>query len=117
MMCAYCIEVLCDRYIFVSSSTTLFMLAVLVPSYFTATRGAQRAAILTFCLVLVSTVTLLCQYIPRLYAIYYVSDTAMHLAPPTNGNVASNAVTSQHNAIGHPSNKRSSVAPHSGQID
>ena len=85
-----------SRYIFVSSSTALFMFVVLVPSYFTAARGSQQAAILSFCLILISCITIICQYVPRLYAIFFINETTILFAV-TYHTHAANVMASSHN--------------------
>ncbi len=61
-------------YIFVSVATTSFLWLVLLPTYFSTFYTYHQAAILGACLILNATVTLLCLFIPKLYAIYFVND-------------------------------------------
>ncbi|ELU06483.1 hypothetical protein CAPTEDRAFT_99819 [Capitella teleta] len=61
-------------YLFVSSSTTSFAWAVVLPTYFSAFHAHQQAALLAFCLLLHTIVTLACSFAPKLYALSCVSD-------------------------------------------
>lgn len=61
-------------YIFVSTSSTCFMWAIFLPTYFNAFYAYHKAALLAFCLVLNTLVTLACLFLPKLYAIFYVDD-------------------------------------------
>ena len=78
-------------YIFVSVSTTTFLWLVFLPTYFTTFYAYYQAALLAFCLFLNATVTLLCLYLPKLYAVYFVDEdnllfgtvTATATAPTT----------------------------------
>ena len=80
-------------YIFVSVSTTSFLWLVFLPTYFTAFYAYHQAALLAFCLLMNGTITLLCLYVPKIYAIYFVdedniqfgtSGTAISHAGPSN---------------------------------
>ena len=66
-----------SRYIFVSVCTTTFLWMVFLPTYFTTFYTYHKAALLAFCLILNATVTLLCLFVPKLYAIYFVSEQDM----------------------------------------
>ncbi len=70
-------------YIFVSVSTTTFLWMVFLPAYFTAFYAYYQAALLSFCLFLNATVTLLCLYVPKLYAIYFVDENKQVLMTAT----------------------------------
>ena len=62
-------------YIFVSVATTMFLWAVFLPTYFSTFYAYHQAALLAFCLILNASITLLCLYVPKLYAIYFVDET------------------------------------------
>ena len=68
-----------SRYIFVSISTTLFMWSVFLPTYFTTFRSDHKAILLSVCLLLNTFITLLCQFCPKVYAVYFVSEECMTL--------------------------------------
>ena len=67
-------------YIFVSVSTTTFLLMVFLPAYFTAFYSVHQVVLLASCLFIVPSVTLLCLYCPKVYAIYFVDETKLGLA-------------------------------------
>ena len=64
-------------YIFVSVSTTMFLWMVVLPTYFTTFYAYHQAALLAFCLILNASITLLCLYVPKVYAIYFVEEGSM----------------------------------------
>ena len=80
-----------SRYIFVSISTTLFMWSVFLPTYFTTLRSDHKAALLSICLLLNSYVTLLCQFFPKIYAVYCIQEEAMTI----NNGFSTTAVSSR----------------------
>src|SRR6218665_1752681 len=82
-------------FIFILVATTLFSWVVFIPAYFTVATAYLQAAILGFALILISLVTLLCQYLPVFYALAFV--------PPENvitAQTVCTAVVSSVNAIG-----------------
>ncbi len=64
-------------YIFVSVSTTTFLWMVFLPAYFTAFYAYYQVVLLSSCLFLNATVTLLCLYVPKVYAIYFVDENKL----------------------------------------
>ncbi len=64
-------------YIFVSVATTTFLWTVFLPTYFTTFYAYHQAALLAFCLILNASITLLCLYVPKIYAIYFVEEDSM----------------------------------------
>ena len=67
-------------FIFLSVSSTLFLWLVMLPSYFMAFYAYQQAAILAFCLIIISYFTAILLYAPKLYGILFVSEDTMHIA-------------------------------------
>ena len=61
-------------FIFVSVSTTLFAWIVFIPAYFTSYYAYLQSAILGFCLVLNSLVTLAGHFGPIIYAVNFVPE-------------------------------------------
>ena len=61
-------------YIFVSVATTAFLWLVFIPTYFTTFYAHQQAALLATCLLLNGTITMLCLFVPKLYAIFYIEE-------------------------------------------
>ena len=66
-----------SRYIFVSISTTLFMWIVFLPTYFTTFHSYHKAALLDVCLLLNSYITMLCQFGPKVYAVFFARESDM----------------------------------------
>lgn len=66
-------------YIFVSVSTTLFAWSVFLPTYYTVFYAYQQQALLAFCLILNSLITIGCLFLPRVYAIMCVEEQAMDI--------------------------------------
>ena len=76
------------RYIFVSVATTMFMWLVFLPTYFTTFYAYHQVVLLATCLFLNAIITLLCLFIPKIYAIYYVEDDKLKYATFSNSTVA-----------------------------
>ncbi|CAH1780393.1 unnamed protein product [Owenia fusiformis] len=66
-----------SRFIFFSVSTTLFLWIAFLPTYFTASSAYHKATLLSALLILNASVTLLVLFLPKLYAIYYISEDHM----------------------------------------
>ncbi len=64
-------------YIFISVCTTTFLWLVFLPTYFTTFYAYHQAALLAFCLLVNAVITLLCLYVPKIYAIYFVEEEQM----------------------------------------
>ncbi len=64
-------------YIFVSVATTSFMWMIFLPTYFTIYHARHQAALLAFCLFLNASINLSCLFLPKVYAIYFVSEESM----------------------------------------
>ncbi len=76
-------------YIFISVSTTMFVWMVFLPTYFTTYYASHQVALLAFCLILNASITLLCLYIPKLYAIYFVEEKMLNIVYMTTSAVGS----------------------------
>ncbi|CAD5110631.1 DgyrCDS17 [Dimorphilus gyrociliatus] len=61
-------------YIFVSVATTIFLWIVLLPTYFTMFYVYYKVIILGICLITNGILTLLCLFLPKIYAIFFVDD-------------------------------------------
>ena len=77
-------------YIFVSVCTTSFLWMVFLPTYFTTFYAHHQAALLAFCLIVNGACTLLCLFLPKVYAVYFVNEDDMSLGTGTTGTTASN---------------------------
>ena len=88
-------------YIFISVSTTTFLWVVFLPTYFTTFYAYHQAALLAFCLILNASITLLCLYVPKIYAVYFVDEDKLKFdnatgpkpGPSTNMSSVNNGVT------------------------
>ena len=80
-------------YIFVSVSTTIFIWIVILPTYFTTFYAYYQAALLAACLLLIASITLLCLYVPKLYAIYFVNENKLSFGTAVNSVTPSTHVT------------------------
>ncbi len=66
-------------YIFVSVSTTTFLWVVFLPTYFTTSYAYHQAVLLALCLILNVFITVLCLYVPKIYAIYFVDEEKLSI--------------------------------------
>ena len=64
-------------YIFISVSTTCFMWLVFLPTYFTTVYAHHQVALLAFCLFANGACTLLCLFVPKVYAVYFIAEENM----------------------------------------
>lgn len=62
---------------FASVATTMFAWVVFIPAYFTSYYAYMQSAILGFRLVVIVFVTLLCQFLPIIYAVMFVPTDKM----------------------------------------
>ena len=79
-----------SKFIFVSVSTTSFLWTVFLPTYFTTFYTYHQAAILAFCLILNATITLLCLFVPKVYAVYFIDETNIKFS--TSGSLNTNSI-------------------------
>ncbi len=79
-------------YIFVSVSTTAFLWLVFLPTYFTTFYAYHQAALIAFCLIINASLTLICLYVPKIYAIYFISEDNLSFAKAGDTSIR-NAVT------------------------
>lgn len=73
-------------YIFVSVATTTFLWVVFLPTYFTTFYAHHQSALLASCLIINATVTLLCLYLPKFYALYFIEEQNMVFLNTTANN-------------------------------
>lgn len=86
-------------YIFVSVCTTTFLWIVFIPAYFTAFYAYHQAALLAFCLIVNGGCTLLCLFIPKIYAIMFVEESSFQIQKINSASVTSshhNNTTTSH---------------------
>ena len=79
-----------SKFIFISVSTTSVLWTVFLPTYFTTFYTYHQAAILAFCLILNATITLLCLFVPKIYAVYFIDETSIKFS--TNGSLNTNSI-------------------------
>ena len=61
-------------YIFMSVITTLFVWVAFLPTYFTAFYAYHKSALLALALILNAAVTTVCLFIPKIYAIFFITE-------------------------------------------
>ena len=61
-------------HIFISVTTTTFLWAVFLPTYLTAFYAYYQATLLALCLILNAVITVLCLFLPKVYALYFVEE-------------------------------------------
>ena len=76
-----------SKYIFVSVITTTFLWVVFIPTYFTTFYAYQKSILLPTCLILNATITLLLLFCPKIYAVYFVSESKIKYQS-SNKNIA-----------------------------
>ena len=67
-------------YIFVSVSTEVFIWLVFLPTNFISISAVYQVTMMAFCLVLNATITLLCFFVPKVYAVYFVAENKIKFA-------------------------------------
>ncbi len=70
-------------FIFVSVVTTVFIWVVFLPTYFTSFYAYHRTALLATSLILNGFITLLCLFVPKIYAAAFVAETKMKFVSNT----------------------------------
>ncbi len=63
-----------SKCIFLCVCSTLFLLVAFLPTYFTSFYAYHRSVLLDLCLVLNASVMLLCLFVPKIYALFYVDE-------------------------------------------
>lgn len=64
-------------YIFVAVSTTLFTWLIFLPTYFTAKNAIYRVILLISSLLLNGSITLVCLFVPKVYAVYFYDENLL----------------------------------------
>ena len=70
-------------FIFICVSKTLFLWTVMFPSYFLAFYAYHRATILASCLIFDCYLTVVLLYVPKLYALWFLTEERMNIAAAT----------------------------------
>ncbi len=81
-------------YLFVSVCTTSFLWVVFLPTYFTTFHAYHQAALLAFCMLVNGACTLLCLFLPKIYAVYFVNEQDMKINAPKTTNTTSSVAPS-----------------------
>ncbi len=63
-----------SQFIFISVTTTIFIWLVFLPTYLTSFYAYHQALLLALCLILNGFITLVCLFVPKLYAVYFVEE-------------------------------------------
>ena len=63
-----------SKCIFLCVCSTLFLFTAFLPTYFAAFYAYHKSVLLSLCLVLNATVMLLCLFVPKMYALFYVDE-------------------------------------------
>ncbi|XP_064639819.1 metabotropic glutamate receptor-like [Lineus longissimus] len=69
-----------SRYIFFCVCSTIFLWIAFIPTYFAAFHATHKNILLALSLLLNSTMILLCIFITRIYALFYVEEEKMHFS-------------------------------------
>ena len=80
-----------SRYIFLCVCTTIFIWVAFLPTYFAAYRSYHKIIVLSSALILNNTVMLLCLFVPKVYAIYYVNESEIKWGTANTAQVAPSA--------------------------
>lgn len=64
-----------SKCIFLCVCSTLFLFTAFLPTYFAAFYAYHKSVLLSLCLVLNATVMLLCLFVPKIYALFYVDES------------------------------------------
>ena len=66
-------------YIFISATTTIFIWVAFLPTHMMAFYAYHKAALLSLALILNGTTTLICLFVPKLYALFFVNDQEIQI--------------------------------------
>lgn len=102
-----------SRYVTFCVYTTLVIWLVFIPSYFTTLRFYQQTIVLSSALLLNATVTLICLFTPKVYALY----CGRHLGAPATAACAAPASTGFKYNMDSAQKKRSSDAAAPGSTN
>lgn len=80
-------------HIFLMAATTFFMWMVFIPTYFTTFYAYFQTLLLSLCLLLNAFITLCCLFVPRVYAVFYVSIDQMAVVQMATGSISAAPVT------------------------
>jgi hypothetical protein len=80
-------------YIFISVSTTLFIWIAFLPTYLMAFYAYHKAALLALALILNASVTILCLFVPKIYAVYFVDEKSIQITNFGNTNFSQKSTT------------------------
>jgi hypothetical protein len=80
-------------YIFVSVSTTSFIWVIFLPTYFTTFYAHHQMALLALSLILNAYVTLLCLFVPKIYAIVFLAEDQQNIISKTSSIVQVEPIT------------------------
>lgn len=67
-------------YIFISVSTTIFIWIAFLPTYMMAFYAYHKGALLSLALILNASVTVICIFVPKIYALYFVDEAGIKIS-------------------------------------
>nr|XP_002732197.1 PREDICTED: metabotropic glutamate receptor 3-like [Saccoglossus kowalevskii] len=77
------------RFITVSVYTTLVIWLAFIPTYFTTNRSYFKVTVLSLAMILNASVTLVCLYMPKIYAVHFLKEVDINAATHFEGATAS----------------------------
>ncbi|KAK2146922.1 hypothetical protein LSH36_579g05074 [Paralvinella palmiformis] len=87
-----------SHYIFVSTSSTLFMWTVFLPTHFTVVYSQYRSVLLSICLQVNAFITMSVQYGPKVYAVFWLNEHDVGINVGASVSTGTNRI--QHAAAG-----------------
>ena len=72
-----------SRFMFASVATTMLLWIIILPTYLSAFYALHQTALLACCLLLNAYITLVCLFLPKLYAVYFISEDNLAIATST----------------------------------
>ena len=86
-------------YIFVSVTTTSFLWMGFLPTYFTTMNASYQVILIAFCLFFNASITLMCMFMPKIFAIYFVDESKIKFSPAIGTETSSINTNIQPNQI------------------
>ncbi len=75
-----------SRFIFFSVCTTTFLWVIFIPVYYSAFYKYHRSALLAFSLILNASITMICLFLPKVYAICFITEEDLISSSSTRSN-------------------------------
>ncbi len=94
-----------SRFIFFSVMTTTFLWIMFLPTYFTTFYAYYKTILLAVCLLVNGTLTLVLLFLPKVYAVYFVTDPVGSSSSSSTRSGNSSISVSQSSTFGYSVNK------------